>query len=394
MLRGTAGRAAATLMVAFVAACGSTQPVAYKPSPTVASPSSIASPSPSPSASPTNAPTNAPTPSPHPTLPAAAPGVRLVITDYAHNQVRLAALNAVDTAAVTGQFDGVVSDHAIVLNGPSLVAISSAGTVETLGQLAGVPEWTGPGTVAVDPSLAQWIYTIPDSNWATHIHLGTPTGDRVIATVASPDGYDFYQAFTWNASGAYLVKQGTGLGGVGPFLEYHFPLARLNVASGQVTMVSPTCIAELVLGDGTMLCRNTSPAGSVEVRSPSGPSHVIQVSTGSTASDGIYGRLSVSPDGKRLIADRNGSQDPQINFQMAVAALTASSATTFGNLDFWPDTWLPDGRVVADHFCWTMQGNGGACDQSLDGTYIYSADGLTRTLFYKLAGGSSVVAYL
>ena len=48
----------------------------------------------------------------------------------------------------------------------------------------------------------------------------------------------------------------------------------------------------------------------------------------------------------------------------------------------------------ADHFCWTMQGNGGRCDQSLDGTYIYSADGLTRTLFYKLAGGSSVVAYL
>jgi hypothetical protein len=33
----------------------------------------------------------------------------------------------------------------------------------------------------------------------------------------------------------------------------------------------------------------------------------------------------------------------------------------------------------ADHFCWTMQGNGGACDQSLDGTNIYSADGLTRT---------------
>ena len=303
-------------------------------------------------------------------------------------------LNATDIATVPGQFVGVVVDRAIVLNGLDLSAISPTGAVTKLGQLAGRVEFSGVGTVAVNPSLSQWLYTVIDlSNLTSQIHLGAPTSDKLIATVPSPDGNSFYQPFTWNASGAYMVKEGTGLGGAGAFLEYHFPLERINLSTGQITAVSPTCVAETVLDDGTLLCRNTT--GGVEVRSPSGSTHVIQISTASSGGQGVYSRLTVTTDQRHLVAARNGSSDQAlINYQMVAADLSASVATVFGANDFFPDAWLPDGRLVADHLCWTFQSNGGPCDQSLDGTYFVSADGQTHTLFYKLAIGSVVVAAL
>lgn len=335
-----------------------------------------------------------PSASSNPAVTPASGDVRLVIVDYTHDQVRLARLDATDTAAVTGQLDGVVAGQVIVLNGRSLLAVPRVGTVKTLGQLAGAPEWIGPGTVAVNPSISQWIYTLTDSSWRSQIHLGTPGSDRVVATLPSPDGYDFYAAFAWNASGVYMIKQATGLGGAGPFLEYHMPLARLDLTSGSVAMVSPQCVAEQVLDDGTMLCRNTNPGGSVEVRSPSGSTHNIQLSTGTTASNGVFTRLTLSPDSRHVVVARNGSHDPVINYQMAVANLSSTGASAFGPIDYVPDVWLPDGRVVAEHVCVPADFGGGACDQSVDGTYFVSADGKNSTLFFKLAQASYVVAYV
>lgn len=154
--------------------------------------------------------------------------------DYVHNEVRLALPDATDIASAPGRFDGVVSGEAIVLNGQNLVAVSRTGVATKLGQLAGTPEWSGPGTVAVRSDLGAWMYTVVNGNtWSTDIHLGTAAGDRVLETVASPDGYEFYEPYAWHASGTYLVKQGTGLGGVGPFLEYHFPLARIDPSGGR-----------------------------------------------------------------------------------------------------------------------------------------------------------------
>ena len=311
--------------------------------------------------------------------------------DYAHNQVRLALADATDIAMVSGQFDAVVPGQVVVLSGQNLYAISRTGYVTGIGHLAGVPQSSGPGTVAVRPDAGAWLYTLVNpNNWSTEIRLGTAAGDSVLETVASPDGGDFYQPFTWNASGVYLVKQGTGLGGAGAFLEYHFPLARLDIASGRITTVSPTCLAEQVLDDGTMLCRNGT--GGLDVRSPSGATHTIQIATASSGLDGVFARLTTSPDQTRVIAVRDASKDPVVNYQMATAPLTASSATVFGPVDYQPDTWLPDGRVVADHVCVDASFGGGPCNPSLDGTYYFSADGTSRTLFYKLAGGSYVVA--
>lgn len=317
----------------------------------------------------------------------------LVIHDYANNQVRIARFDATDVGATTGTFDGVVAEEAIVHNGRDLLAMTAGGSVRTLGHLVATPECCGPWTVAVDPSLKQWIYTIADgTTWTSQIHVGTAHGDRVIATVPSPDGSDFYQAFAWNRSGVYLVKQQTGLGGVGPFLEYHFPLARLDLASGKINMVSPSCIAERVLDDGTLMC--TTMSGGLEVRSPSGTSHVIQVAPAS-AGVASYSRLTLAPDQRHFAAARNGSTDPDmVNYQIVTGDLRSSAVGVFGPIDFYPDTWLPDGRLVADHLCWTLTGNSAPCDQSLDGAYFLSPDGQTRSLFYKLAPSSSVVGYL
>ena len=142
----------------------------------------------------------------------------LVIDDFNNSQVRLSGLDALDTAVVAGNYDGVVNGEVIVVNGTALEALSRSGALRRLGTLAAVPSWTGAGTVAVKPDLTQWMYTIAGDNLTSRIHVGSAAGDRVVATIASPAGYDFYQAFAWNASGVYFSRQATGLGGVGPFL--------------------------------------------------------------------------------------------------------------------------------------------------------------------------------
>ncbi len=372
---------AAAFAVALVACgCGSTTTVGSRQSP-----SAGASASPSPS--------GAQSPAGSPSASASAPATnawRLVIADYNKNQVRIARLDAVDVATVTGSFDGIAGGQAIVINGQTVLAISENGSVRTLGHLAGKPEDTGAGTVAVNPSLTQWVYTLFDfSDFVSHIHLGSATGDRVIATVPPPADGSYYQPFAWNPSGVYMVKEPTGLGGAGPFLDYHFPLVTLDTATGQIGAITPSCIGEGVLDDGTLLCR-TSTGGGLEVRPPNRSSHVVQVSTSTSGYNAVFSRLVVSADQRRFVAVRNANSDPNVvNYQMAAADLTAASAATFGPIDFFPETYLPDGRVVVDHQCWTN-----SCSQSLDGTYIVTADGKSRSLFYKLASGVVVVGFV
>lgn len=330
-----------------------------------------------------------PSPSHGPT-PAPA-DVRLVISDYNRVEVRLARLDATRTATVKGQYDGIVAGKVIVLNGTTLEALSRNGTVKKLGQLAAKPDWVGVGTVAVNPELSQWLYAIHDDASTAKIHLGTETSDRVVATLPSPNGNAYYQPFTWNASGVYMVRQGVGLGGAGPFLEYDFPLAKFDLTSGRVTDVSPQCIVHGMLDDGTMVCGQPSTGGQIEIRAASGQSHLIQLGTGGGPSNDLYVSVAVSPDHTRLIAGRNGSKDPVINYQMAIADLTSSSARAFGPLDYLPRAWLPDGRVVAEHTCSYAGWGGGPCNAKLDGTYLFSADGAIHSLFFKLAAGASVV---
>ena len=370
-------RASAVLIAAMlVGACGAPPSADSTQSPL----SAIASPSvPS---SPGSVPASSPSPAPAPVAPV------LVIRDIAKTQVRLARLDATDVATVTGQYDGIAGGQVIIGNGTTLEALDRSGTVKKLGQLAGTPNWFDPsGPVAVKSDLSQWLYTLTDDKWTSRIHLGTPTGDTLIATIPSPNGNSFYQAYAWNASGVYMVKEPIGLGGAGPFLEYHFNLAKFDLATHRVADVSPACGVYAVLEDGTMICRNSYASVELEVRTPSG-THNIQIALGSgTASAYEFWKVLVSPDGKRLVAGRNGAKDPVLNYQMAEADLSASSLASFGPLDYNPAAWLPDGRVVAEHQCVYIDWGAGPCSASLDGTYVFSADGKSRTLFYRLKSG-------
>lgn len=366
---------AATVLVA----CGATGQNVPGQSPAAETPSLAATPGASPSAS-------------HPS-PAPA-DLRLVINDYVRVEVRLARLDATRTATVKGQYDGIVGGQVIVLNGTTLELLNRNGTVKKLGVLAGKPDWVGVGTVVVSPQMSQWLYAIHDDASTARIHLGTETSDRVVATLPSPNGNAYYQPFAWNASGVYVVRQPIGIGGAGPFLEYDFPLAKFDLASGHVTDFSPTCIVHGVLDDGTIICGEPNVGGRIEIRSPSGQSHLIQLAIGGGQTDDAYIRVAVSPDHTRLIAGRNGSKDSVINYQMAMADLTSSSAHAFGSLDYLPNAWLPDGRVVAEHQCAYSGWGGGPCDAKIDGTYIFSANGATHSLFFKLAAGAVVVGYV
>src|SRR5437773_10002175 len=101
--------------------------------------------------------------------------------------------------------------------------------------------------------------------------------DSEIAAVPAPATDTSYAAFTWNASGVYLTQQPTGLGGAGPFLEYRFSLAKFDLNSQKVTIVSPTCTVYAVLDDGTMICRRSFAEGRIDVRSPAGATHFLQL---------------------------------------------------------------------------------------------------------------------
>jgi hypothetical protein len=125
-----------------------------------------------------------------------------VIEDVSRSEVRLARLDATDTATVKAQYDGIVDDKVIVLNGSTLEALNRNGTVTKLGQLAATPDWVGVGTVVVNPQLSQWLYAIRDDASTATIHLGTPKSDRVIATLPSPDGNAYYQPFAWTPAGS------------------------------------------------------------------------------------------------------------------------------------------------------------------------------------------------
>jgi hypothetical protein len=356
-----------TALVALVlAGCGSTSQVAslHSPSPITTSPSATAASSPS-------------------ARPATA-DPRLVIADYGKSEVRLARLDAHDTAVVKGQFQEIAGGAVIVLNGTNLVALDHAGKSRTLAILSGAPE-----SVVVQSDLSHWMYMSVGLNQLYQIHVGSPSGDTVVATNPAPTQEQLFRPFAWNSTGMYVTKEPLGLGGAGPFLEYHFPLAKLNPTSGQVTEISPACIAYAVLDDGTLVCGNRG-AATLEVRRPSGTSNSIHMGTDVNG----FIRVAVSPDSQRMIAGRNGSTNPVINYQMVVADLTSPGVAAFGAIDYLPDAWLADGRVIASHQCVISEWGGGSCSSSLDGTYVFSADGSSRTLFFKLTNSARVVGVI
>ncbi len=347
-----------------VAGCGSTSQVASFRSP---SPAATVSAGASPSASPTASPQ--------------AGDPRLVIADYGKSEVRLARLDAHDTGVVKGQFQQITGGVVLVVNGTSLIALDHSGKSRTLGQLSGAPE-----SVVAKADLSQWMYLVLGPGQLYELHIGSPSGDRLVGTNPAPTQEQLFRPFAWNATGIYVTKEPLGLGGAGPFLEYHFPLAKLDPATGQVTEISPACVAYAVLDDGTLVCGNRG-AGTIEVRRASGGSHAIAMGTDVNG----FIRVAVSPDSLRLIAARNGSKNPVINYQMLVAQLTSTGVTVFGATDFLPDAWLPDGRLIATHQCVIADWGGGPCNGAIDGTYVFSSDGSSHSLFFKLAQGARVV---
>ncbi len=300
--------------------------------------------------------------------------------------MRLVTLDASDVASTPGSFTSVTGGDVVVLDGTTLKTMAYDGTVQTIGHLVTVSGSASEGHLVVSPDRSQWLYSVDDYNTLdSAIHLGTASSDRVLTTLKSPDGNGLLVPFAWTANGPYLNLQATGIGGAGPFLAYYFPLWRFDLGTLQATPVSPRCPIVTFTTDGTAICRTAG----YTITAPGGPSHAVTV-TGESA------HVVVSPDGHRVALTRNGGSSTSVVYQMATFGIDESSAVDFGPPSFVPRAWLSDGRLVAAHECIDPGFQGAACDTSKDGTYIFSADGTSSTLFFRWPpqNDSGVVASL
>jgi hypothetical protein len=309
-----------------------------------------------------------------------------VLTPTGAEVARLVRLDASDVASTPGSFISVTGGDVVVLDGTTLKTLAYDGTVQTIGHLATVSGTSSEGNLVVSPDRSQWLYSVNNTDTLdATIHLGSATSDRVLTTFRSPDGNGMLVPFAWTASGTYFNLQATGIGGAGPFLAYYFPLWRFDMGTLKATPVSPACPIVAVTTDGTAICRSAG----YTITPPGGASHAVPVAGESAA-------VMVSSDGPRVALAHNGGSDTSAFYQMATFGIADTTAADFGPADYVPRAWLPDGRLIAAHQCIDPGFQGAACDASKDGTYIFSADGTSSTLFFRWPpqNNSTVVASL
>ena len=366
----------AGLSVAVLTACGS--------SASPSSPTSAAGTTPS-----------AASPSPTPT---AAREPRLVIEDRGTNppatdRVRLAGLDANDAGTMAGHFMGVFDDRAVALNGLVLTAMAYDGATTHLGTLVHAPSGFT-DQVVVSPDLSQWLYTTTSDTQSltAQVHVGSASADHVVATLPSPDSNGIFAPYAWNSSGVYLILQATGIGGAGPFLDYHFPLYRFDVGTGAVSQVKPVCEAYDVLPSGALVCAlsggGSQMTSGLTIRSAGTADRVVPV-------QGPFAGVKLSPDSSRLSLVGLGGTSADAEYQVRTTVLTTPVLSDFGPPGYVPAAWLPDGRMVTRKMCLVADNSPTACDAARDGeTYIVTADGSSSTLFFKFGEGVRVVDVL
>ncbi|MHB8717313.1 MAG: hypothetical protein ACYDAC_00255 [Candidatus Dormibacteria bacterium] len=357
----------AALPLVALAACGGTAPAS--------APTSTAPATPGSASSATAAPAREP---------------RLVLSDDgtsgANPMVRLAGLDATDVASVKGRFIAVVDNQVVVLDGITLEAVNYDGTVRQLGSLAA----TAHGAIVVSPDVTHWLYTVYAPQAASEVHEGSSAGDHVIRSIPSPDNNATYQPYAWNASGAYMVLTPTGLGGAGPFSPYHFPLYRFDVSTGATSGIAPACLAWAVLADDSLICSLTTAQSNLvglDERTSSGGDHQTHV-------DGPFDRLTLSADQTRFALAAKGGTSASPEYQVRVGQVGGADTSPFGAAGYRPTTWLPDGRLVEEAFCFGFTAQT-TCDYSQPrSVVIYSADGSSSTPFYKVSATTNVVGAL
>jgi hypothetical protein len=308
-------------------------------------------------------------------------------------QVRLARLDATDVGVMKGEFIGVFDDETVALNGLKLTAMGYDGQTTQLGTLAGAPA-SEAARVVLSPDLSQWLYTTTSDiqSLTAQVHLGSATGDRVVATIPSPNNNGVFAPYAWNASGVYLVLQATGIGGAGPFLDYRFPLYRFDVTTGVVSQVEPACTAYDVLRSGAFICGlgSSSPQDrtGLDIRSPGGQDKMVRV-------DGPFAAVTLSLDESRLVLAGLGGTSADGEYQMRTVQLASPVLSDLGPPGYVPEAWLPDGRLVARQMCLVADSSPTACDPSNDGkTYIFTADGSSSTFFFRLGQGVRIADVL
>ena len=188
------------------------------------------------------------------------------------------------------------------------------------------------------------------------------------------------------------MLQPTGIGGAGPFLDYHFPLYRFDLSTGTVSPAEPACVVYDVLTSGAFICA-LNPSGpqqrtGLEIRFSGTQDQTLPV-------HGPFAAVTLSTDATRLALVGLGGTAVDAEYQMKTARLTSPVLSDFGPPGYVPDAWLPDGRLVARQMCLVADTSPTTCDASSVGkTDIFSADGRSSIFFFKLGQGARTSAVL
>jgi hypothetical protein len=271
-----------------------------------------------------------------------------------------------DPGGVDGHAYHVGTDDVYFLDGTTVKAFGSSGTVSTVGQVPQVKtsvtaaDLQGYTTFAVSPDQTTLVFGIPVAmtfdNGATadHSQLWTePTGGTAAdATMVYDDannidnGGEVLMPFAWNTTGISVSEMCKGLGGVGPFLEW--------TGCAQATFNPSTrALTQVPINNtwGGYLCPVTVVPGSVCVTLVGSSSLKVVRSSGNEtialypANAAAYGPVSVSGDGRYLAYGAYvGTFDSGYYVTTVVDLGNKQTVSTVRN--FAPEVWLPDDRLV------------------------------------------------
>jgi hypothetical protein len=314
------------------------------------------------------APTPSPTPAPPPPLLVTALGTGTSVQLTLVGEDGRVAATVDDPGGADGASYYVGTDHVYFIDGTTVKAIDSSGTVTDVGQVPQVstsvaaPDFQQYTAFAVSPDETTLVFGLPlavtgESGATTdHSQLWTEPlgGTAASATMVfddannSDNGGEVLMPFAWSNAGITVSEMCKGLGGVGPFVD--------SIGCAQATFDPTTrVLTPFQVNDngGGYLCPVTVVPGSVCVTEGSSSLTVLRSSGTETialhpANATYYGAVRVSGDGRYLAYGAYvGNFDS--GYYVTTVVDLSTNATVSTLRDFAPAVWLGDDRLVVSN---------------------------------------------
>jgi hypothetical protein len=255
----------------------------------------------------------------------------------------------------------VVGGHAYFVDGDTVRAVASDGTVTAIGTLALADMSSMYGSevgIAVSPDESQFAYgyavgiNTSANTYASRVFVETAGGSprQLIDRTADVNG--FLLPFAWSTRGLWVTHTPIGLGGAGPFLNYQSINASLvNPATGAVGPMQTSCRlpnAASVRPSGAAACiaGQLQPPRSIMVTLPDQSSRRLPDPAPSLQ----LGDLTVRSDGARVaLGTATTGQSSWSYGTIEVGDSTAGTWSAVGPRGTLPVAWIDANRLLAGH---------------------------------------------